>query len=243
MKILRLTTSNDTVHSGADSRVAWIERLASERLGEPVEVVSKAVWPDGRLAPAVEKWLAEVEPDVVWFMLQSFWFEYVSVPKKLQRKFGRLGQAASEVGFKAAAQPRLGNTALFRAGRTFLQKTVGGDPHFTPARLAETVEDVAKATLRSEGQHFVVYGPFSYTKYAMTKRQERQQLGWRSDLIGRVRRLSEELHFTFEAPDKPHWQTQPGIALHGDRFHFAASEQKGMAGREVELLAKIQQHV
>lgn len=238
MKILRLTTSNDTVHQGQGSRLDWIARLGEERLGEPVEIVSKAVWPDGRLPATVEKWIDREQPDVVWMLLQSFWYEYLSVPKKLERKFGRAGKAASEVGFKAADKPLVANNFAFRAGRRLLQKTVGGDPHFTPDALYETVEGVARVALRAEGRQFVVWGPFSYTNYGTTGRQERRQSRWRARLIARVRALSEELHFFFEAPDRPYWQTQ-GIAMHADRFHFGAEEQRGLAEREVELLARV----
>lgn len=239
VKILRLTTSNDTVHQGPGSRVDWVSKLAEERIGEPVELIVKAAWPDARLPGAVEKWIAKEQPDLVWMLLQSFWFEYLSVPKRLERKFGRVGKAASEVSFKAADKPRVARNFAFRAARRLLQKTVGGDPHFTPQALGETVEGVARAALRSEGRQFVVWGPFSYTNYGSTRRQERTQLQWRAELIQKVRALSEELHFHFEAPEKPYWQTQSGITMHDDRFHFSVEEQRPMAEREVELLAKV----
>jgi hypothetical protein len=239
VKILRLTTSNDSVHSGPGSRLDWITRLGEERLGEPVEIVTKAVWPDSRLAPAVEKWIEKEQPDLVWMLLQSFWYEYMSVPKKLERKLGRAGKKASEIGFKAAEKPRISNNIAFRTGRRLLQKTVGGDPHFTPAELYETVQAVARVSLRSEGRQFVVWGPFSYTNYATTRRQERAHARWRTELIGRVRALADELHFYSEAPDEPLWRTET-MALHGDHFHFAAEAQRDLAAREVEVLARIQ---
>jgi hypothetical protein len=239
VKILRLTTSNDSVHSGSGSRIEWISKLGEQRLGEPVEIVSKAVWPDARLAPAVEKWLEKEQPDLVWMLLQSFWYEYLSVPKKFERKFGRAGKKASDIGLTAAGKPVLSNRWAFRAGRTLLQKTVGGDPHFTPGDLYGTVEEVARVALRAEGRQFVVWGPFSYTNYGTTRRQERAQDAWRTDLITRVRALSNELHFYFEAPDRPYWQTEPPMPLHGDQFHFAAHVQEQMAAREVDVLERL----
>lgn len=235
MKILRLTTSNDLVHQGSGSRVEWVGKLAEERLGEPVEIVCKVVWPDARLPVAAEKWMAQEQPDIVWMFLQSFWFEYLSVPKKLSRKFGRVGKAASDMGFKAADRPRIANNAAFRAGRRLLQQTVGGDPHFTTAHMYETVERIARLTLRDEGRQFVVWGPFSYQNFSVTKGQERMVEEWRSGLVQRVRALSEELHFTFESPAQPFWRTQPALGLHADNFHFGAGEQRAMAAREVEI--------
>lgn len=238
MKILRLTTSNDTVHSGPGSRVDWVAKLGEERLGQPIENVTKAVWPDARLAPAVERWLEKEQPDVVWMLLQNFWYEYLSVPKKFERKFGRAGKKVSDLGLTVADKKVISNRWAFRMGRKLLQKTVGGDPHFTPEELYQTVEEVARLTLRTEGRQFVVWGPFSYTNYGNTRRQERDQFAWRARLILRVRTLADELHFHFEAPNQPLWKTEK-MPLHGDHFHFATEAQKDLAAREVEMLAKV----
>ena len=116
VKILRLTTSNDTVHSGAGSRMDWIAKLGEERLGQPIEIVTKAVWPDARLAAAVERWIEKEQPDVIWMLLQSFWYEYLSVPKKFERKFGRAGKKASDLGLAAADKPVRSNRWAFRMG-------------------------------------------------------------------------------------------------------------------------------
>lgn len=239
MKVLRLTNSNDMVITGPGSRIGWIEQLAPERLGEPVELVTKGVWPDARLAPAVEKWIAKEQPDIVWMLVQSFWFEYRSVPKKLERKLGRVGKVASEAGFKAAEVSWLARTRPFRAGRRLLQQTIGGDPHFTVPDLYRAVEEVARVSLRSEGRQFIAWGPFSYNNYGTTRRQTREALAWRTDLISRIRALATELHFAYEASDLPYWQTEPPIRLHDDHFHYARDEQRALAEREVEMLARV----
>lgn len=239
MKILRLTTSNDTVHQGPGSRVDWIQRLGTEQLGEPVELVVKPVWPDMRLPGTVEKWCAKEQPEIVWLVLQSFWFEYLSVPKKLERRFGRVGKVASTGGFRAADTPWISHNPVFRSGRKLVQKSVGGDPHFTPEEIFAAVEGVARVALRSEGRQFVVWGPFSYQNFGETRGQERRQLAWRSQVVNRVRALGEELHFPVESPDKPYWQTRPPMSMHGDKFHFAAEEQSTLAQREIDYLKDV----
>lgn len=239
MKILRLTTSNDTVHQGPGSRVDWIQRLGAQQLGEPVELVVKPVWPDSRLPGTVEKWCEKEQPDIVWLVLQSFWFEYLSVPKKLERRFGRAGKAASTAGFKAADTPWMAHNPAFRTGRKLIQKAIGGDPHFTPDEIIAAVEGIARVVLRSEGRQFVVWGPFSYQNFGETKGQERRQLAARSKIVNSVHALGTELHFPVEAPDKPFWQTRPAIALHGDKFHFAADEQQSLAQREIDFLKNV----
>lgn len=239
MKILRLTTSNELIHQGPGSRLDWLTRLGSEQLGEPVEIVSKTVWPDARLPKAVERWVADEQPDLVWMMLQSFWFEYRSVPKKLSRKFGRAGKVASDIGFKAADRPRIANNSVFRTGRRLLQRTVGGDAHFTTADLYATVESIARISLRDEGRQFVVWGPFSYSNFSVTKKEERDTDRARTALIGRVRALSRDLHFYHEAPDRPRWATDGEVGKHSDGFHHGADEQRQMAEREIATLLRI----
>lgn len=239
VKVLRLTTSNDVVLSGPGSRIDWLKRLGEERFGEPLEIVVKPVWPDSRLPAAAERWIAHEQPDIVWMLVQSFWFEYLSVPKKLERKFGRVGKAASNAGFRAADTPWLSRNPLFRQGRRFLQRTFDGDPHFTVPELYEAVEGVARASLRNEGIQFIAWGPFSYTNYGVTARQTARAVAWRSDLIARIRRLSNELHFHFGAPDRPYWQTEPAMTMHTDQFHFAMDEQRRFAERELEVLATV----
>ena len=107
--------------------------------------------------------------------------------------------------------------AVFRHGRKLLQRSVGGDPHFTVPELFEAVEGVARASVRNEGIQFIAWGPFSYTNYGATGGQTARALAWRSDLIARIRRLSNELHFHFEAPDRPYWQTEPAMTMHTDQ--------------------------
>lgn len=239
VKILRLTTSNDTVHQGPESRVGWLQRLGEERLGEPLEIVSRAVWPDARLPAAAEKWIEREQPDIVWLVLQSFWFEYLSVPKRLERKFGRVGKVASEAGFKAADKPLVANNFAFRQGRKLLQRTIGGDPHFAIDPLFETIEGLARVSLRNEGRQFVVWGPFSYHRYWTTTRQRDEALAWRTELIRRIRALAGDLHFYAEASDRPFWETERKRVLHGDQFHMGVEEQRELAERELELLARI----
>jgi len=239
MRILRLTTSNDVVHQGPGSRVHWIEQLGAEALGEPVEVIVKPVWPDARLGPSVEKWVAREQPDIVWMVIQSFWFEYVSVPKKLERKFGRAGKALSTAGFKSADVPWLAQNAVFRAGRRLSQRVIGGDNHFTPEEMIAAVEASVRATLRHEGATFVGWGPFSYSNYAVSKKGERLADEKRTTIIRAVRKLSDELHFAFEAPDEPYWRTHGAPEFHTDGFHFSTNWNKDAAEREIEMLQRV----
>jgi len=238
VKILRLTTSNDLIHQGPGSRLDWLNRLGREQYGDSFDVVSRTVWPDARLPRKVAEWVAEERPDVVWMLVPSFWFEYLSVPKMLSRKFGRVGKLASDAGFKAADNPRLSHNAVFRTGRRLLQRTIGGDPHFTTDELYATVEEIARVVLRDEGVQFVVYGPFSYQNFSASRKQERATLRRRTDFIRRLRALAGESHFVVEAPDRPRWQTDGEVEKHADRFHMAAEVQRPLAEQELRVLAR-----
>ena len=86
---------------------------------------------------------------------------------------------------------------------------------------------------------FVVWGPFSYSKFSVTKKAERETDRARTALIGRVRALSRDLHFYHEAPDRPRWATDGEVGKHSDGFHHGADEQRQMAEREIATLVRI----
>lgn len=238
MKILRLTTSNELIHQGPGSRLEWLRLLGREQYGDSFEIVSRTVWPDARLPRKVAEWVAEERPDVVWMVVPSFWFEYLSVPKLLGRKFGRAGKLAADAGFKAADKPLVAHNVLFRTGRRLLQRTIGGDPHFTTQELYETIEEIARAVLRDEGVQFVVYGPHSYQSFSVSRKQQRETLRRRTNFIRQLRALAAELHFVVEAPDRPRWQTHGEVDTIADRLHMAVEVQRPLAEAELVVLAR-----
>lgn len=158
VRILRLTNSNDFTKDIPDERRSYrvVEQALAEASGEPVETVRKVIWPSGDLPAIVERWIEEYHPDIVFLMVNPYWFNYESVPLKLQRKFGPIGRLFGDMGLRAADTSWLAHNAAFRRLRYWAQTTIGGETPFTTAHVLENMEAVIRRILRHEDVHLVV---------------------------------------------------------------------------------------
>lgn len=158
MQILRLANSNDFTRDIPDDRRAYrvVERALAEASGEPVETVRKVIWPADDLPDIIERWIHQHQPDIVFLMVNPYWFNYESVPLKLQRTLGPIGRLFGDVGLRAADTPWLAHNAIFRKVRYFAQATIGGECPFTTAYVLENMEAVIRRILRHEDVHLVV---------------------------------------------------------------------------------------
>lgn len=234
MKVLRLTNSNDILPGTADDRPGLLRERLEAYLGGPVEIVVKAIWPTESLPATVEKWIERDQPDLVWLGVVNYWYDYMSVPKRMERVFGRFGNTASNLGFKAADTPWLSQNAVFRSLRRALQRTIGGDPHFSPEHVVATVGAIARRVLRNEGTVLVVWGPFAHTNYAVSKKAERQAEASRQYIVRSLRELAGTLHFEYYAPDEPYWKTQGTPEFARDKFHYSQAWAGEAVDREFE---------
>ena len=184
MRILRLTNSNDALDDiSPEQRGAEIaKRLVAELTGEQVETISRVFWPSEKLPGIVERWLAEYEPDTVFFRVSSFWVSYESVPLRVRRTLGRFGALPGRVGLEVGGNQRFASSAIGKTVRRTAARTIGGDPHFTPAEAARHVEAVVRVVLARESILPVVRGPGHAFNSAGTARG-----------LARGRRLSDEL--------------------------------------------------
>ena len=160
MKILRLTNSNDFYGDVADSERGYrvIESALMADTGEEVVTARRIIWPADHLPELVERWVEEEKPDVVFLKTSAFWYAYESVPRRLQRRFGRPGKTVGTAGLKAAATPSVAHNALFRKLRYLAQATIGGDTNFTVDYCIENMEAVIRRVLRHEDTLLVVRG-------------------------------------------------------------------------------------
>lgn len=241
VKILRLGNSNDTgawVPEGDRRHVLVQERLAEE-LGEPVETFVKAAWPNRDLPAAVARWMDEFEPDLVYFKINSFAYQYESVPLKLQRKFGRAGELFGNAGLGAAERPWLSHNAAFRAARRLAQRSIGGVPHVEPEEAAAAVEATIRAIIRHEGTALLVKGHRGRSKEpdltpAMLARAEARRL-----LVHEhVSRVCAELKVDYLGNAQPAWLTdpKPRRSRVGDDLHHDAAGHRDGAAEEAEML-------
>jgi hypothetical protein len=161
VKVLRLTNSNDVLASLAPSLLASevAARVISDRCGEPVETVSRVIWPGDELPAIVERWIARYEPDIVFLRAASFWVTYESVPLRIQRRMGRVGRWLAVIGLGLGGNPRVASSPLFRAVRRASVRVIGGDPHFTPEEATRHVAETLRVILAHESVIPVVRGP------------------------------------------------------------------------------------
>ena len=234
VKVLRLTNSNDVLST--TNRPEALREGLEAFLGEPVEIVVKTIWPTESLPETVEKWVAREKPDLVWVGIVNYWYEYMSVPKRMERLFGRFGKRASDLGFKAADTQWLSNNFAFRAMRRTLQATIGGDPHFTPQQVVERIEGVARRVLRSEGVVLAVWGPNAHTKYSIGKRAEKRAELGRQFVRRNLQRVANALHFEYYAFEEPGWKVDGKAELAKDHFHYSANWGETAAERELGLM-------
>ncbi|MBK9611492.1 hypothetical protein [Candidatus Amarobacter glycogenicus] len=100
MKLLRLGNSDDIDPSVPDDQKNWYVagKVLEEAIGEPVETVVKAIWPGEELPRKVSEWIDEYRPDMVFLKVTWVWYGYESVPRRIERIFGRVGKPVARAG-------------------------------------------------------------------------------------------------------------------------------------------------
>ena len=200
MKILRFGTSQDNSErfTVGEPRELVIQAELERQLGETVEIVTKRIWPDDRFPSLLSQWINEVEPELVTFPVLGYWFNFESVPLKLQRRFGRVGSTIADAGKRMADVPWIGHTAVFRAGRRASQRVIGGATYFTPSEVVDCFGACVREVARREGIGLIVQGPYggqhlagSDSKAIAREESRRQEVN-----LG-LRELSEQHHVRF----------------------------------------------
>jgi hypothetical protein len=202
-------------------------------------VIPRIIWPDPTLPDLIEQWLVKYQPDLVLLVVNPFWMTFESVPLRLQRRLGRVGKAAANLGIKAAGVPWLAHNPIFRFGRRLTLKIIGGDVYFEPQEVVAVVEQSARRILREEGVGLVIRGP----KNALT---------YHNDAVGRARgekrrleahfalkRLAEELHATYVGSETPVLQPDDSRGYRGDFVHITQREHEERGRTEGQALRDV----
>jgi hypothetical protein len=152
MKVLFLGNSNELYGDIPESerRTSRAARALEEAFGEPVETVVRTIWPTEKLPGTIDKWMRESGPDIVYLNVVAFWFNFQSVPLKVERMLGPLGRPVKDAGIKASQVPWLGHTALFHWLREICQRVIGGATFFEPDEVTEVISDCVRTIVRHE---------------------------------------------------------------------------------------------
>ena len=234
MKLLFLGNSNEFYGdlAGEDRRAARVARSLEAALGEPVDVTVRQIWPTDSLPGRLEAWMDELEPDIVYLNVVSFWFVYQSVPLRFERRFGRIGRPLKSAGIRASQVPWLGHTSAFHWVRRQSQKLIGGATFFEPDDIVAVMSDCIRVATRHEQAMLVVKGPRSRTAHNVTERSR----AWAEDRRRRVHNalsaLCGSLHVEYVGSERPRYLTEPGSPTLGDRLH-SGSEGHSSSGDEI----------
>jgi hypothetical protein len=235
MKVLRLGNSNDINVNVPDElkSPAVANATLAAACGEPVELVTRLLWPSEQIPGVVEKWLREYEPDLVLVVMNSFWFTYESVPAKLKRLLGPAGPPVSRAGTRLGEVQILARNAAWQAARRQLIRTVGGDPHFTPEQIVERMEAVLRVVLAHEHIGVALRAPM--TSLDMRIGGGAAQRG--GERFREVHRLMEDicarLHVPYWGIDEP-----DATELQSDSIHATAETHRRRGQIEGELLVR-----
>jgi hypothetical protein len=200
VKILRLGNSDDLNPAVPVEDQGWYysQSLISAAIGEPVETVVRPIWPGLELPGLVDEWLDRYEPDLVFLKVTWYWYAYESVPRRIERIFGRAGKPVANAGLAAAKKPALARNAGFKAGRRLAHRLIGGDTPFSPKQVITVMEETIRRVTAREDIALLVKGtgdgrgpedgiPGSHARY--TKR--------RIEVEGTLQRFCESVHVPY----------------------------------------------
>jgi hypothetical protein len=203
IRVLRLGSSIDLVgETPIEERAAAIAaRMLAGASGEEVETVLKIPKPDGALPGVMERWLNEVNPDLVCFVISSHWCEAENIAERM-RDFGRVGNWIGARLRGASRRYTPDTNALARGAREIALLAVPGKPPFQPDEAASAIEDSLRRIVRREHVGVVVAGsPYSPALDGGRRAQERARRR-REAFFMRLRDACERLHVAYTLP--PH---------------------------------------
>jgi hypothetical protein len=232
VKVLILGNSNDTgtfVPQDAKRSLIMRDMFAAE-FGEPVEVATCNPWPDNRIVEFVEREVNRVEPDLVYLQINGYSFSYESLPLRVKRIFGKLGEPVGDAGMRLADNRTWSHNAAFRLLRRAGQATIGGDTHLTPEEVTARYSDLIRSLLRRENLVLVVKGPMGRSDRG-TSREKARREARRQRVHPPLKALCEKLHVTYIGNDEPRFRThkaRKGTRV-GDGMHANAEGHKDAA--------------
>jgi hypothetical protein len=237
-------TSNDAYgelpEEARSYRIA--QAIVAEATGEPVELILKRAWPTLDFPEVVDRWMGRYEPDLAYLSVPAYSFLFESVPLKLRRKFGRIGEKLGQAGQRASKEPWLAGTPFFKFGRRLAQLTIGGATHFEPEQVIESMTGAIRVVVRNEGTTLVVSGPRNAYDYHASRGRRRRAEERRLRVHRALKDLCQEAHVDyFGSETAAHRFESPSTLFDG--VHADAQQQRAngerAAQRMLEALARV----
>ncbi len=239
MRVLYLGTSDDRgpAIEGTAATPEIVETMLSTSLATSVELIVKEAWPNENLPAVLERWVAEVDPDLIVICVNGYWFSYTSVPQKLRRVFVRAGSGVANTGLRLADVPWFAHNVLFRTARRLVTAAVGGDTFFSGREVVERIEECVKTSIRREGTIVAVRGAEGQSPYAETARSRDGKELRRTAVNNALAEMCRKHHIKFVARQEPVWRSHAGeLEFTGDGIHKGASTLRMRAERIVLVI-------
>lgn len=225
MKILGLISSD--AHGGKgnipqqDLFPNAMQAPLGKAIGEPVETVARALWPNPGVHLVVRKWLEQTEPDMVLFAISSFWFTYESTPVRLERKLGTPGRFISQQSQRVAATPWLAHNRAFQWGRKQTQKVVGGQSWFEPEEVIARSTEIIREVIQREGSYLVVCGPGSGDRWNTEAAARERAQSKQSQVDKALAAFCLQHHVEYVSPaEMQAYRPAEQPSLQGDELHL-----------------------
>lgn len=216
---------------------AAIQRSIQDAIGEPVEIVARALWPNPGVNLVVRKWLDELEPELVTFSISSFWFLYESTPVRVERRFGGPGRFISQKSQQVAATPWLAHNRVFQWGRKRTQRVLGGRAWFEPEDVIARATEVIREVLQREGGYLVVTGPGSGERWAQTPAAKARAAARQQTVDSALATFCRHHHVEYVASSELAAFRDPRPpSLQGDQLHLDREGHRRVAERYHEVV-------
>lgn len=215
VRVLKLCTSDELAGDIPDESRAYrvAERVIREQTGLDVETVLQNIWPTPRLPALLKAWVAQHQPDVVLFVVSPYWMTFESVPLRVRRSAGPLGEKLGAWMTRVGENPRLSPSWPVRLARGASLRLIRGAYPFEPEEVAGVVEDSLATLLANESMEVVVRGPLVALGHHGTRRSLARAEARRRKTDRLLKTLCARLHVTYVE--------RPGGATHDtDREHF-----------------------
>ena len=231
--MLRLSTSDDQPGRVPQGTAAFevVERCLELEIGQRIESIVRPIWPDSRLPSLIDRWLEQDEPDFVFLRVNGFWFNYESVPLRLERRLGPIGRSVARLGRRSGEVEWVSRAGVFRALRRGLLRVVGGDTYFTPQQVVDRMEQCIRQILRKEDVQLVVRGTDGRIHSELPRRSARAYALRHRQVNDALRHVCEELHVPYLGGEEMLDERQVTRRLGADRFH-RGEEGHRLAGEE-----------
>jgi hypothetical protein len=238
VKVLFLGNSNEALDlpEGSPRRHEIMQAELAAEFGE-AEIILKPAWPTEGFPKVLERWIAEIQPDVVYLNVAEYWCLYESIPLRIERRFGKFGKRVAGAGTKAAETPWLAHNRFWRGVRQAGQSVVAGAVYFEPQMLVPRIMECVRVALRSEGVVLIVDGQRGRRPHATTRRWRDRVEVRRQYVHARLKEECARLHVVYGGDDVPQWRTHPeGMDGHRDGLHQGAAGQVWMANEALALI-------